>query len=155
MNRAILACICILVLCSAAGLAQAPSEAPFSLAAILNQPALSPTSSDSCANSQSAVLFDPMGATGRPGLEKAACSATANCGSDGFVNCTGSYDCSVVDRNCPTEQGHVTCDGVTTWCPACNCSTNWCCICSNTANCAACCRCEGGSFLYCTATCGE
>jgi len=57
---------------------------------------------------------------------KSLCSATANCAS-GTVYCEDNTDpanCTGVDRNCAAgEPGHVTCDGVTTWCPtACPCT---------------------------------
>jgi hypothetical protein len=42
-----------------------------------------------------------------------------NCAS-GPISCEGNSSttsCSSADPNCPDEQGHVTCDGVTTWCP--------------------------------------
>lgn len=48
------------------------------------------------------------------------CSVTASC--DGYsINCSVSgTGCSGHDRACPSFQGHVTCNGVTTWCePAC------------------------------------
>lgn len=73
----------------------------------------------------------PRPAATRPaGQTKALCSATANCAS-GTVTCQGNNSttsCTAVDRNCP-EQGHVTCDGATTWCPtvACpGCEPDWC-----------------------------
>jgi hypothetical protein len=61
----------------------------------------------------------------RPGLEKSACTASATCRDGSTVSCEGNSSCSAVDSQCPWgEQGHVTCDGGTTWCPACpfNCS---------------------------------
>ena len=64
----------------------------------------------------------PTPAAQRPkgGLEKALCHAAANCAS-GTVSCDGNNStasCTGVDRNCAAgERGHVTCDGVTTWCP--------------------------------------
>jgi hypothetical protein len=51
--------------------------------------------------------------------EKALCTATANCGDGTTVYCesdTSTTSCSAADRNCPGERGHVTCNGVTTWC---------------------------------------
>jgi hypothetical protein len=59
---------------------------------------------------------------------KALCTASATCRDGSTVSCEGnnsSASCTAVDSQCPWgEQGHVTCDGVTTWCPACpfNCS---------------------------------
>jgi len=43
---------------------------------------------------------------------------TANCANGGTVSCSGST-CSAVNGSCPSEPGHVTCDGVTTSCSAC------------------------------------
>ena len=154
MRKAILVCICILASGSAAGFAQAPSEAPFNLAAILNQPTLSPVISSACATPGSQVLFaakkpDPPG----PG-QQSACNATASCGDDGSVSCSGNSTCITVDRSCPGEQGHVTCDGVTTWCPVCEpCSGAFCCACQNTGACFACCRCDGGTAVQCANEC--
>jgi hypothetical protein len=67
---------------------------------------------------------DPAPAAKRPrgiGQEKALCTATASCGDGTTVYCEGNNSttsCSASDRNCPGERGHVTCDGVTTWCSA-------------------------------------
>ena len=66
------------------------------------------------------------------GAEKSLCNATANCGGGVTVSCSGNASvtsCSAADRNCGVgEQGHVTCDGVTTWCPGtCSgCPADWC-----------------------------
>lgn len=61
----------------------------------------------------------PELAAKRPAIgQKSYCSATANCAS-GTVSCTGNSSCTAVDSNCPSEQGHVTCDGVTTSCSPC------------------------------------
>jgi hypothetical protein len=58
-----------------------------------------------------------------PKATRALCTATANCGSSSPVSCSGnstSTSCVAVDQNCLTGQrGYVTCDGVTTQCPAC------------------------------------
>lgn len=63
------------------------------------------------------------------GMEKSLCSATATCES-GTVSCednTNPANCTGVDRNCSVgEKGHVTCDGVTTWCPTDCCPADWC-----------------------------
>jgi len=79
----------------------------------------------------------PVPAARRPRLgsmAKSQCTATANCAS-GTVSCQGNNSpssCTAVDRNCAVgEPGHVTCDGVTTWCPtACPCTCEqletWC-----------------------------
>jgi hypothetical protein len=62
----------------------------------------------------------------RAGLEKALCTATVSCLDGTSVSCQGNNSttsCKAVDRNCSVGQrGSVTCDGVTTSCPACPCS---------------------------------
>ena len=154
--------VCALAFVSAAGFAQAPSMAPLSnevLAAILSP--LAATGSTFCpTTSQGKVLF---AATEQGGGEStmSACSATANCASGyGTVYCEGNTSCTAYDRSCPGEQGHVTCDGVTTWCPtvACPCSggpiqCNNCNTCNQTGDCFACCVCNGGSLYWCSQVC--
>jgi hypothetical protein len=68
----------------------------------------------------------PVPAAKRPALgEKALCNATANCWDGSTVSCSGNNSttsCSATDSNCSVGQrGSVTCDGVTTLCPACPC----------------------------------
>lgn len=138
---------CTLLVVSVAGFAETPSPAPLTseaLAAILGEPA------GSC---------DPqpgqaVAAAKRPaalGMEKALCTATANCES-GTVYCEGhnsTASCTAVDRNCVAGQrGYVTCDGVTTFCPT---VCDPCIKCAATGDCLACCRCEGrtGCFREC------
>ncbi|HEX4965303.1 MAG TPA: hypothetical protein VF173_31125 [Thermoanaerobaculia bacterium] len=149
----------VLLFVSVAGFAQTPSKAPLSsevLAAILGQPA------GSCGTQQNELVF----AAKRPkGWEKSLCNATANC-SPGTVSCGGNNSvtsCSAADRNCAVgERGHVTCDGVTTWCPTtcpAPCSTGTviqraCCQCDLTGDCFNCCRCDGGSGPHCALQCG-
>jgi len=64
--------------------------------------------------------------------EMALCSASASCGSDPGLYCeddTSPANCTGVDRNCSVwQQGYVSCNGVTTWCPNdCDeCPTGWC-----------------------------
>lgn len=59
-----------------------------------------------------------LGAKHPDAVPKSACTATAYCGSGININCNGSTSCLPVDRNCAIgQQGKVTCDGVTTWCP--------------------------------------
>jgi hypothetical protein len=156
------ACIvaCTLLFVSVAGFAQKPSPAPLTreaLAAILGPSAVT----GSCPLPQRTVLFAAK--SPRAGLEKSLCSATANCAS-GTVTCTGNNSttsCSAADRNCATgEQGHVTCDSVTTWCPT-TCTSGcspgpgmWCCQCDLTGSCLSCCRCEGGTLRGCAEACG-
>ena len=140
---------CVLLFVAIAGFAETPSTPPLTqeaLAAILGQPAAS------CApqQQQNEVLF----AAKRPkGWEKSLCNATANC-FPGTVTCGGNNSmtsCSAADRNCPGEQGHVTCDGNTTWCPtACPAQCTGtpmqvaCCNCDLTGGCVVCCKCDGG-----------
>jgi hypothetical protein len=61
----------------------------------------------------------PVSAAKHPAIVgKSLCTATANCGDGTMVSCssnTSTSSCSAADHNCP-EVGHVTCDGVTTWC---------------------------------------
>ncbi len=145
MKMALVLCACTLVLCSAAGFALAPSEAAFNLVSILSQPALS----GSCPTPRSEVLFAAPGK--EVGGFKAFCEAS--CGIDGTVSCSGTT-CSATNRSCPSEQGHVTCDGNTTWCPTCpSCSGAFCCACVNTGACFACCRCDGGTAFECSQEC--
>lgn len=86
---------------------------------------------------------------------KSLCSATANC-YPGTVTChdyTNPANCTAVDRSCPEEQGHVTCNGVTTWCPtACPCDSGGprefaCCQCAQTSDCWDCMYCQYGYFI--------
>lgn len=146
---------CSLLFVALAGFAQTPSPSqasalppltPQALAAILGQPA---PATGGCAAQQNAVL---KAAVQRQGSgEKALCNATASCGSYS-ISCSGnlsSSSCSAADRNCSAgERGHVTCDGVTTYCD-CPCGgtvqEQMCCTCDVTGDCFACCRCAGGS----------
>ncbi|HWM89398.1 MAG TPA: hypothetical protein VN493_01380 [Thermoanaerobaculia bacterium] len=69
----------------------------------------------------------------------ALCTAIASCGTYN-ISCQGNNSttsCTAVDRNCP-QKGHVTCDGVTTWCnEECEgCEPGWC---DNEAACASSC----------------
>jgi hypothetical protein len=71
----------------------------------------------------------PVSAAKHPGLgEKALCNASANCWNGTTVSCSGNNSttsCSATDSNCSAHQrGSVTCDGVTTSCPACPCDLN-------------------------------
>src|SRR6185295_11833938 len=57
----------------------------------------------------------PVDAAKRPAIGlKSMC--TANCWNGGTVSCSGTA-CNAVNGACPTEPGHVTCDGNTTTCP--------------------------------------
>ncbi len=75
---------------------------------------------------------DPVPAARRPGRpegigEKALCTATAHCWNGTTVTCqdnTVPASCTAVDSNCPGQRGSVTCNGITTLCPACPCNLN-------------------------------
>ncbi|HEX4959284.1 MAG TPA: hypothetical protein VF173_00500 [Thermoanaerobaculia bacterium] len=157
MKKVILACVLLFV--AVAVFAQPPSQPPLTreaLAAILGQPAAS-----SCATQPSDIRH----AAKRPAITgKSLCTATANCES-GTVSCSSNVNassCTAVDvnSNCSVnEPGHVTCDGVTTWCPIrCNCIISGiefqCCKCAQTGSCTRCCRCNGGELDQCTMECG-
>lgn len=143
----------VLLFVCVSGFAQTPSQAPLparALAAILGQPAVG----GACAAPQNGVVF----AAQRPSAnEKSLCSATANCQFYGSVSCqsnVSSSSCSAVDNSCPGEPGHVTCDGVTTWCPDCDCTTGtirqrMCCRCNYTGGCPECSYCAYGFFVPC------
>jgi hypothetical protein len=141
---------CIMLFVSALGFAQTPSVAPLpseALAAILGQ-----TDSGDCAAAQPEVVL----AAKRPsGQYKALCFAIAFCAS-GSVSCYGynsTTSCSAWDRNCSiAERGHVTCDGVTTYCPT-VCSP--CELCAARGDCISCCRCDGGTIFQCRQECIE
>jgi hypothetical protein len=143
---------CTMLFVSALGFAQAPSVAPLSSAALAA--ILGPTvNSGDCLPAQTEMVF----AAKRPqsGQFKALCVAAAIC-EYGSVSCSGynSYtSCSAWDRNCAIgERGHVTCDGVTTWCPT-TCPIDWCGRCATYGDCISCCRCDGGSGPACRAEC--
>ena len=138
---------CALAFVSVVGLAQTPSVAPLpseTLAAILSPPAACPTP-------EGKALFVASEGGGESTMSE--CNATANCES-GTVYCEGENTCSAYDRFCSSERGHVTCDGVTTWCPTecsqpCGPQCQNCETCQQTGDCFACCRCGGGSVYYC------
>ncbi|HEX2224822.1 MAG TPA: hypothetical protein VHN15_11510 [Thermoanaerobaculia bacterium] len=137
-----------LLFVSAAGFAEAPAPR-VTLAQALGQAG--------CPTPESAVfLAAKPSKPNRPNLEKALCTATAQC-EFGTVSCNSNVSttsCAAFDRNCSLGQpGHVTCGGVTTWCPtACpadDCTTgNYrqqaCCRCGNTGDCQDCFVCEHG-----------
>jgi|SRR6202035_1584770 len=150
-NARILACALLFVFVGAS--AQASSNAPLTreaLAAILG---LSPVAG-SCAAQQ-----DREPPRERPRVQtKALCTATAHC-ETGTVSCSSNVNaanCSAVDRDCANcEQGHVTCDGATTWCPT-TCGGYYqhrCCACAQTGDCMSCCVCAGGSIDQCSLEC--
>ena len=150
---------CALLFVSIAGLAQTPSPTSTSLSSealtmILGESA--PTGL--CAPKQDEALF--VAQRPRNAQEKAACTATAACGSSTTVTCqdnTLPANCTAVDRNCSVGQrGYVMCDGVRKDCP-CPCGTiqqQTCCMCDQTGDCMQCCRCAGGTISQCGVTCG-
>jgi len=89
----------------------------------------------------------PELAAKRPAIgQKSFCSA--NCWDTGTVSCSGT-SCSAVNGNCPSEPGHVTCDGITTWCPnPCPCDPDFCA--NEEADCAF--TCDPCSYNF---TCSE
>lgn len=119
------------------------------LAVILGAPAVP----GSCASRTGEASFAATGIG-----TKALCSASVNCGFT-TISCQGNNSatsCTAVNPSCPSELGHVTCDGVTTTCP-CTCGTviqQRCCECEYTGSCFSCCRCNGGSPVYCAQQCG-
>ena len=98
----------------------------------------------------------PVAKHPRIGLAKALCTATANCAAGGTVSCEGnnsSTSCTAVDGNCSVgEPGHVTCDGNTTWCPACPCNLD---CAADEADCEAQCSPCQYSFTCSLSTCTE
>jgi hypothetical protein len=63
----------------------------------------------------------PELAAKRPGIRpKATC--TAICGNGSTVSCSGTT-CTATNANCPTDPGHVVCDGATTACASSTCTT--------------------------------
>jgi hypothetical protein len=139
-----------LLFVSFAGFAQTPGQIPLTsaaLAAIFGEPAVT----GSCAGRQG-------GATFAASSLKSACTATAQCVSGAFVQCSGNSNCTAVDGNCSIgEPGHVTCDGQTTTCANCCVGTlrdRACCRCSETGSCIDCCRCDGGTIAQCGLACG-
>lgn len=107
---------CTLALLAVAGFAQAPGTPHVTLADIM-APAAAPA--PAVADQNQPVLASNHG---RVSGEKSTC--TASCGSYN-VTCTytAPSTCTAVDRNCPTTQGYVTCNGVTTFCtPSCGCT---------------------------------
>jgi hypothetical protein len=95
------------------------------------------------------------------------CSTSALCGDGSFVSCESSQspnNCSAADKSCPYEQGHVTCDGNTSWCSNSCCSIDcsadeWSCAMScgscpyrftcNELNCSESCSCSGFGGRFC------
>jgi hypothetical protein len=147
---------CALLFAAVAAFAQAPPSQPpltqEALAAILGLPA-----AGSCAAQPSGVREVAK----RPAIPtgKALCTATAKCQFT-TISCSGNNSttsCTAVDANCSAGvAGHVTCDGVTTSCPACCTGTGtqyWCCVCARRGDCYDCCRCDGGTVTQCLQGC--
>jgi hypothetical protein len=99
----VLVCSLALALVATASLALPASDAPVTLATIFAPPA----PSQSSAPGEEIVFAATM--------TKSTC--IASCGST-TVSCsyTAPSTCTAVDRNCPSTQGYVTCNGVTTYC---------------------------------------
>jgi hypothetical protein len=146
---------CVLLFVAVAAFAQTPSQPPLTqeaLAAILGQPV-----AGSCAIPLSGVRQVAK----RPAIltGKALCTATATCEVGSTVSCSSNVNaanCMAVNENCPSEPGHVTCDGQTTSCPACCTGTLkqiQCCRCHQTWDCITCCRCDGGTVVQCSLEC--
>ena len=139
---------CTLLFVSIAGFADSPGPGPVSdevLAAILG----GPVAGASCAT-QAGGAGEMRFASVVQG-EK-TCTATVTCLDGSTRSCSSaSTDCLAVNPNCSTtlEQGHVTCDGVSTNCPSCCTGStfqeNTCCRCDITNDCVTCCRCNGGT----------
>lgn len=106
----------ILFLCLVAGAALAEETVA---APAPNGGELVPLVFDAPAACRASAKPETGGAGG--GADRAFCSA--DCGSAPDVSCSGSGVCNSADRACASgEPGHVTCNGVTTSCPACQCT---------------------------------
>ena len=79
----------------------------------------SPSSSPPlCSNMQAAVEQAKTPDFGG-GVTGQSVTCHAYCGDlNAAISCSGTV-CSAVDRACSAEPGHITCDGVTTYCAAC------------------------------------
>lgn len=95
-----------LALAATASFALPPSNAPVTLAEIF-----APSTSDQISNPGEEIVFAAY-------MTKSTC--IANCGST-TVTCsyTAPSTCVAVDQSCSSQQGYVSCNGVTTYCPAC------------------------------------
>jgi hypothetical protein len=121
--------VCCLVLVAVAGLAQAPTHAPVTLA-------------DIYATAPAALPSAPMDGTvlaAKSPTGKVICAAAANCWNGTTVNCSSSTvgdTCAAVDSSCTAQQGYVRCGTTYTYCPSClictegqtrTVATGWCC----------------------------
>lgn len=101
----------VLVLAATVSFALPPSDAPVTLAAIF-----APSTPNQSSNPGEEKVFAAS-------LTKATC--IASCGST-TVTCsyTPPATCVAVDRSCPSQQGYVSCNGFTTFCPPCSVCNN-------------------------------
>jgi hypothetical protein len=141
-----------LLFISVAGFADGPAPGPVSdevLSAILGEP----LAGASCGTKAGEMRFASVV------QNEKACSATVTCLNGTTRTCMGaSTNCVAVNPNCSTstEQGHVTCDGVTSYCPPCcpgGPAAAACCRCDITGDCFDCCRCNGGTIGQCAMIC--
>jgi hypothetical protein len=105
---------CCLALVAVAAFAQAPSQHRVTLAEIM---APAPTPAPAVA-AQSEPVF--LASNNHRGGINRKVTCSANCGGT-TVTCQSSSagTCVAVDQVCPGTQGYVSCDGATTYCPAC------------------------------------
>lgn len=100
---------CFLSFVAATGFAQAPEPGSAVLARV------STPTANSCSLPEGEAVLEALQ---RIGQEKDT-TCTVTCGTYPQVTCTVSGTCTGVERSCPGERGHITCNGVTTYCPAC------------------------------------
>lgn len=114
----IFAGLCLLLATSLSALPEdsGPAMALAADAAAEQEPESQPAVGQACWNSQSAIETVATGADDTGGGTRATCTARCNNGST--VSCTAST-CSAQDANCPTNNGWVRCNGVTTSCGSC------------------------------------
>ncbi len=136
MNRARTIVVIGCAFVAVAAFAQTPREDAHHLAAVLGQAA----DAAYCV----APLDIPSVDRGSAPGQQSTCTAEASCGSDPAVSCVGSSSCTAADRACPEERGHVTCDGVVTWC-AMQCPSTCVATCTRFEDCLAQC----GTYWFC------
>jgi hypothetical protein len=134
---------CALLFIAIAGFADSPGPGPVSdevLAAILG-----PVAGASCETKAGGV--GEVRFVAAVAGEKALCSV--DCQNGTSVSCSSNTSCTAVQRNCTTalQRGYVTCNGVTTYCPAQCCSSqDFCCLCNGRGYCMDCCRCANPTW---------
>jgi hypothetical protein len=106
------------------------------------------------------ALFATSG--GKNGGGSSLVTCTADCGPYSDVSCSTNGTCTAVDRNCPSQRGWVTCNGVTTFCPVCTsgCTegqfrltpTGNCCDCGLAERARE--QCVGGEWVFLGYVCG-